>query len=314
MTAPTVTAQGAVLEQSPDALGELRRSDDAVDDVAELQHRLSRDGYLFLPGYLDPEQVRAARTQLLPDLARLGALAQGSDPRQALAADEVPPLGILSDLAAGSPALMRLLYGPRMLGFFAALFGEPVRHYDFTWLRATPPGRGTKPHGDSVFMNRGTTRQLTAWVPLGDIDRRHGGLVMLEGSHRLTEIRRSYGDRDVDTFLQQRSGDCPLGGLDQRESAAVACGSGLPLGDHRLCGRRSADLHHLHAAYESGQQHRPGTALLRFPVPAGQRAGGSAVGGCRAERSRSGQSTRRHLLKAGVPGSSRCPAAGAFRA
>lgn len=195
-----VTAQGAVLDGSADAIGPLRRSDDAVDDEAELNRRLERDGYLYLPGYLDRGQVLQARRGVLDELARLGALAPGSVPEEAIAAADPPRLGILSDAARDNAALTDVLYGRRMISFYERLFGETVRHYDFTWLRALPPGKGTKPHGDSVFMNRGTTRQLTAWVPLGDVDVVLGGLVVLEGSHRLDEVRSTYGDLDVDTF------------------------------------------------------------------------------------------------------------------
>lgn len=206
-TVGRVTAQGRVLEQGPGALGELRRSDDAVGSPAELRRRLAHDGYLFLPGYLDRPEVLTARAEILQALAGLGALVSDSAPGDALAATAFPSLGILSEQARASGALMSLLYGRRMLSLYEGLFGEDVRHYDFTWLRAIPPGPGTKPHGDSVFMNRGTTRQLTAWVPLGDVDRLLGGLVTLEGSHRLDDVRRDYGSLDVDTFCSNAAGE-----------------------------------------------------------------------------------------------------------
>jgi len=208
-TTGAVTAQGRVLDTAAGALGELRRSGDAVGDRAELERRLADDGYLYLPGLLDREQVLEARRQVLDELAALGALAPGSVPADAVAASPFPRLGILDEVAGRSDALMSVLYGPGMTGFYERLFGEAVRHYDFTWLRAVPPGRGTKPHGDSVFMNRGTTRQLTAWVPLGDVDLVQGGLVVLEGSHRLADVRQRYGDLDVDTFCSNLDGDHP---------------------------------------------------------------------------------------------------------
>lgn len=146
---------------------------------------------------------------MLEELATLGALAPGSAPADAIATSPFPPLGILDEVAGRSDALVSVLYGPRMTGFYERLFGEAVRHYDFTWLRAVPPGKGTKPHGDSVFMNRGTTRQLTAWVPLGDVDLVQGGLVVLEGSHRLADVRERYGNLDVDTFCSNLDADQP---------------------------------------------------------------------------------------------------------
>lgn len=92
-------------------------------------------------------------------------------------------LAFKPDLAHDNPVLHELLYGRRMLDFYHQLLGGPVRHYDYTRMRAVAPGRGTAPHGDVVFMGRGTHQVYTAWVPLGDIDFRQGGLIVLEGSH-----------------------------------------------------------------------------------------------------------------------------------
>ena len=74
------------------------------------------------------------------------------------------------DLAHDNEPLHRLLYGGRMMEFYERFLGGPVRHYDFTWMRAVAPGYGTQPHGDIVFMGRGTHDLYTAWTPLGDID------------------------------------------------------------------------------------------------------------------------------------------------
>jgi hypothetical protein len=183
-----MTAQQRPLDPSPAALGELRRTDGRTD-AGEMRNRLAEDGYLFLPGYLDREETLGARRDVLD---RMAALAGGARP------------SLLSDLAKQSRPLQQLLYGQRVTTLYERLFGEAVRHFDYTWLRAVSPGRGTKPHMDSVFMNRGTPRLLTAWVPLGDINTVLGGLAILEGSHRLEDIKNNYGSRDVDTYCENR--------------------------------------------------------------------------------------------------------------
>jgi len=66
------------------------------------------------------------------------------------------------------------------------------------------PGKGTASHCDIVFMGRGTTNLYTSWTPLGDIDRHLGGLIVLEGSHRLEDLKNSYGQTDVDTYCENR--------------------------------------------------------------------------------------------------------------
>jgi hypothetical protein len=200
VTAPRgLVAQGRRLDTSPDAFGELRSSADVVGNVGELWARLLDDGYLYLPGFLDRDAVLEARHEVLCRMADAGHLAAGSAPDDALPGPQ-PDRALLSDIAKESASLMSLLYGPRVLNLYAALFGEPARHFDFTWLRAYPPGPGTSPHMDSVFMNRGSARVLSAWVPLGDVDTGLGGLAILEGSHRLRDVIEDYASRDVDTY------------------------------------------------------------------------------------------------------------------
>ncbi|MEQ7128367.1 phytanoyl-CoA dioxygenase family protein [Actinopolymorpha sp. B11F2] len=97
-----------------------------------------------------------------------------------------------------------------MLDFCQRLLGGAIRHYDYTWMRAVVPGRGTAPHGDVVFMGRGTHNVYTAWVPLGDADFTLGGLMVLEGSHRRGQIVDDYAPRDVDTYCQNTDGEDDL--------------------------------------------------------------------------------------------------------
>jgi hypothetical protein len=197
---PELRAQGLSLDASPAALGPLRRSDDAATDPLHLRLRLAEDGYLFLPGLLDRSAVLAARRDVLHRLAEDdGALAADTDPEAGNPGPQ-PPTRILSDLARASEPLQRVLYQGELPAFYTRFFGEPVRHFDFTWLRAVYPGPGTLPHGDSVFMNRGTMHLMTAWIPLGDVAFDLGGLMILEKSHRLDDVRRDYGSRDVDTY------------------------------------------------------------------------------------------------------------------
>lgn len=196
-----VTAQGReVIRPSS-----LRRSDDIVEDAEALRTRLMTDGYLYLPGYLDVSEVRAARLDLLGRLEPRGWLSPGTPTADGVAGPEAAKR-VIAEIAAASPPLQHLLYGGRMADLYARIFGESIRHFDYTWLRAMPPGSGSKPHMDAVFMNRGTPKLLTAWTPLGDIDRRLGGLAILDRSPSLTELQETYGRRDVDAYCSNHEG------------------------------------------------------------------------------------------------------------
>ena len=96
--APKLTWGGKPLDMASDRLGQLRSSIDAVDDREELHQRMASDGYLFLPGYLDREEVVAARASSLERLAEKEIFEEGYSideavlkPGQMLrSADDVP--------------------------------------------------------------------------------------------------------------------------------------------------------------------------------------------------------------------------------
>lgn len=201
--APDLTSSGQALDMSPACFGELRSSAALVDDVAALRERLREDGYLYLPGYLDRGLVLQARQVITDRLAAEGYLMPGTPSIQAIARPECG-LRFRPDLAEANEPLYRLLYSGRMMILYRQLLGGSVRHFDYTWMRAVAPGTGTRPHCDIVFMGRGTHQLYTAWTPLGDISLDVGGLMLLEGSHRLDSIRTSYGQTDVDVYCSNR--------------------------------------------------------------------------------------------------------------
>ena len=199
---------GRDLDMNPDAIGELRDSSASADDVAVLRTRMQQDGYLYLPGYLDREEVLSARRDITRRLADEGHL----DPRfphdEAVVAEDADiDFKKRADLALASQPLQRLLYSRtgRIMQFFAGFLGGDVHHFEYTWLRTVPPGTGTYPHGDAVFMNRGTKNLFTAWTPLGDISYEMGGLIMLEGSHQHRSVKQDYGRRDVSEYCSNHA-------------------------------------------------------------------------------------------------------------
>jgi len=237
---PRVVSRGQDLEQTPEAFGELRRSDDLVrpasgvadvtDRASVLRARLAEDGYLYLPGYLDRDEVLGARRELCAQLAAQGLLDPRRRPADAIVDPEHPGAPFTTrpaTLARRNEALQRLLYarGGRMLRFYGALLDEAVRHYDYTWLRIVRPGKGTASHCDIVFMGRGTAELYTSWTPLGDIDRRLGGLIVLEGSHRKDDLKDTYCRADVDTVCENRFDGAWLDPEGNRNRPPLAAGA-----------------------------------------------------------------------------------------
>ena len=193
-------SSGYQLDLSENAFGELRDSSYLRESPEALHARLEEDGYIFIRGFFPREEVLAARREIVGRMEAEGLLAEGTNPMEAVLRPGKES-NFRPDLTKNNLPLHQLLYGDAMMNFYGNFFGEPARHFDFTWLRAVAPGRGTTPHCDMVYMGRGTREKLmTAWVPLGDASKTLGGLMMLEGSHLQHERLRHYLERDVDTY------------------------------------------------------------------------------------------------------------------
>lgn len=193
-------SRGRDIDTSPASFGELADSSRLVGDARALQARLEEDGYLYLPGLLNRDEVLAARHHAVGILEADGCLEPGTEPLQAIAREGLA-LAFRPDLARDNEALHRCLYAGPLMEFYRTLFGEDVLHFDYTWFRAVAPGLGTKPHCDMVYMGRGERQKLlTAWVPTGDVPLEVGGLMVLEGSHRQQDRLRRYLERDVDSY------------------------------------------------------------------------------------------------------------------
>ena len=203
-TLPRLCAQGVELDISPERFGWLEDSSPLVHDPLALRQHAQREGYLFLRGFFEREQVLAARRSLLQPLFDEGKLQPDADLMEGRV---VPGAGLhfRPDLAQRNEALHHVIYGERVMRFWDSFFGEQARHFDFTWLRAVGPGAGTPLHCDIVYMGRGTRDLWTMWTPLGDVPLEQGGLLLLERSHEHERLNENYGRKDVDAFCENRS-------------------------------------------------------------------------------------------------------------
>lgn len=219
MSTAFATVQGHPLETTEYRLGSLNvSSPDSQPDT--IRSAMADDGYVYLPGFFERAQVLDVRHELVTRLSALDFLAPGTNPIDAVAREgcgQPSVFDLYHQLAVGNAPLHALLYGGRMLQFWQDFLGGDVLHFDFTWLRVTPPGGGTAAHTDIVFMGRGTKQLYTAWVPYGDVPLELGGLAVLEHGHRHETIRNDYATHDVDAYCEN-TGEHPTTGPDPDRS------------------------------------------------------------------------------------------------
>jgi len=116
-TLPQIWSYGHPLDMTESEFGLLRDSSDAATDFVELRRRFEIDGYLYMKGYLDRDQVLDARASLTDGLAAAGVL-DGSYPR----IDGVckPGSGYVfkPELTNNNPRIQNLLYSGRLPDFY----------------------------------------------------------------------------------------------------------------------------------------------------------------------------------------------------
>jgi hypothetical protein len=210
---PAMQSCGRTLEEGEDKLGFMTSTYNAFENIGSVSDRMAQDGYLLLRNHLDKEEVLAARRHILQQLATEGQL----DPNAPLMSGIPKPgaeLWFRPELAQkNNPPLQHLLYNRdgRLMRFFSEFLQGDILHFDFTWLRCISPGmKATPSHCDIVYMGRGTRRLYTAWISLGDTDFSMGGLMVLEGSHKNDNLRKTYGQRDVDSYCSNKPDDPAL--------------------------------------------------------------------------------------------------------
>lgn len=204
LTSSALTSSGHPLDLSASTFGELRSSAGRLSDTDALRANLAEDGYLYLPGFFDRDEIHTARDEFLRRLRDKGALHPDFPDGEGVASTE--PVTVSQSMAIrGNEAVRKIVFSRALTGFYERLLGGPVRAYDHIWVRLIRPGKGTAPHCDLPYMGRGTSQVMTAWIPYRDISLELGGLIMLEKSHLQADRIRKYLNSDADTFCVNRN-------------------------------------------------------------------------------------------------------------
>ncbi|MFD0416471.1 phytanoyl-CoA dioxygenase family protein [Streptomyces sp. NPDC127108] len=206
-----LSSNGVPIPFSPELFGPLRATDtDRMPDPAALRARLHADGYLYLPDFLDREQVLRLRARYFSQLPA-GYLAPGTSAREGVFSGRVPE-GLPEHGVAGHPAhafvrsetFDRFLDDPRLRKLAADLLDGDARMLPRRILRHFHRGvrRASRAHVDFDYMDEGSPQVVTTWIPVGDCPPQSGALVYLEGSHALRpeeyESLRDTTDRPGD--------------------------------------------------------------------------------------------------------------------
>lgn len=186
------------IADTPESAGlhELRESNDVLHDQRELQQRLSEDGYLFFRRLFATEPLRELRREMLTVMQKGGWIRKGTDPLDGIAEPGVQCTeGDLeyTEVYHQVYALQRfhaIAHRPEVMETIERIMGGPVVSQPQKVARLWFPNyteHTTPIHQDFVHF-QGTTRNLTAWTPVGECPLELGGLAILYGSHKLNRV------------------------------------------------------------------------------------------------------------------------------
>ena len=203
-----LVSNGFALSTSPKRLGRLVPTDPGRPR-AELWEQYRVQGYLWLKGILDRQEVLAFRRRFFTAFVEAGLplIASGTDPVDGIFDDS----GTATDPALYRKVLMEIV---RWAEYEALCLATPIRRFYEMFLEGAPylhkrklirygkPGdrQCTGAHYDLIYLRGGTDRICTSWIPIGDVPVERGGLVYLEGSDawgRRTEAEFAARNRDL---------------------------------------------------------------------------------------------------------------------
>ena len=193
-------ANGKTLSTAPNRLARLSPTQPSID-IESLRQLYASQGYVWLKGLLPRRDVLEFRGWALSHLAESGLLKPGTDAALGIASDS----GFDRQLAdrrlmslVRSTAYEGFCAQPRMSRLMDAFVGGLSYLHKRKMMRFTLPGTvtATPAHYDLVYLRGGTSRVVTAWIPLGDTPVDMGGLIYLEGSHAIGAAMEAQFARD----------------------------------------------------------------------------------------------------------------------
>jgi hypothetical protein len=181
-------SNGYALDPSPHRLARLTASEPG-EPLRDLAEPLRSKGLSVAEGPSAARLGARLRSVLFAQFVDTGLLLPGSDPVEGKAnpnrkAEDGARKKLMEIVRSAAyetfclkPHLWRFL--DEFLGGMCYLHKRKMR----VTRPAYPSSTGT--HYDLVYLRGDTNRLVTAWIPIGDVPARMGGLVYLEGSHGL---------------------------------------------------------------------------------------------------------------------------------
>lgn len=161
--------------------GELEEANHLLNDHEALMRFHEEKGYVFLREVLDPASVAEARAAMFAIMERYEVVAPGAS--EPIWTGKAFPGG-MEESEEFSGISRRLVEHSGNMDLMARILGEPAAMVPIVQYRIYPPnGPVTGVHQDG-FFSPGIQNFKPVWMPLVDIDRSMGGLMVAVGQNK----------------------------------------------------------------------------------------------------------------------------------
>jgi len=152
-------------------------------DFLHAKKNFEKDGYVFLPGFLDKKEVDEINNRLTHFI---NDKVPGMPFNHVFYEDKDDPstLKQLQDIHVHDPFFAGILTGSRFEKIAEVLLGEKVIGKNLEYFNKPPKiGKPTPPHQDGYYFMLNPPQAVTMWMALENVDEETGCVRYIRGSH-----------------------------------------------------------------------------------------------------------------------------------
>jgi phytanoyl-CoA hydroxylase len=151
--------------------------------LASIKENYDRDGYVFIPGFLNGTEVKGINGMLehfienkVPGMPSNYVFYENND--------DPGTLKQLQDIHQYEPFFEKILKGSKFEEIAAVLLEDKVIGKNLEYFNKPPKiGKPTPPHQDGYYFMLNPPKAITMWMALEDADEENGCVRYIQGSH-----------------------------------------------------------------------------------------------------------------------------------
>lgn len=192
-------------------------------DIQKLKADFDRDGYIYLPGFLDSSEIAQISEKLNQFISEKSDLLPTTHIKYESKEDS-STLKMIQDMQIYEPFFADILFKSTFTKLAEDLLEEEVIGKTVEYFNKPPKvGKATPPHQDGYYFMLKPMSAVTMWVALEDVDAENGWVSYVRGSHKLGMRHHAYtntlgfsqgipdfgipADREKEVFFKTKPGD-----------------------------------------------------------------------------------------------------------